>query len=329
MLLYPWHQVHWRTLQQRIAAQRLPHALLFSGQAGLGKLDFARLLAHSLLCEQVDAKGLYCGQCNSCRLFAAQTHPDFQPVQPESEGKDIVIAQIRELLDWQAKTPQYGRAKVVIIEPADRMNINAANALLKTLEEPADRALLILISDRPSSLLPTIRSRCQQLPFIAQPQAEVLPWLVGELGDENQARLLLSISAGAPLRALKLSKTDYLQRRAAFLDDFAALLNGDKEPISLAAEWLKHALPELLTLLHSWYIDMARLAVQGSAAQLEHPDLRKYLQALSERVDLAEILRRQQQLQEALQRLFGHPNPSLLLEELLLGWSNPPKKLPR
>lgn len=339
---YPWQQAAWQAQQQRIAAGRLPHALLLCGPAGLGKLDFAQLLARSLLCEQPASlpaasahgggdqeplrgataiAGLPCGSCRGCQLLDAGTHPDFQAVQPEEEGKEITIGQIRELLTWQTLTPQYGRSRIVIIEPADRMNANAANALLKTLEEPGRDALLLLVSARPAALLPTIRSRCQQLPFVAQWGTEAQAWLSERLGDAAQAELALAISGGTPLRALTLVETGGMERRERLFADFAAMLDGSRDPVALAAQWLELPVQETLATLHGWSVDMARLQAGAADGRLDNPDLRQRLQALCERVDLAQLLHRQAQLQEAMRLARGHPNLQLLLEELLLGWS--------
>ncbi|WP_127477234.1 DNA polymerase III subunit delta' [Sulfurivermis fontis] len=316
---YPWQETTWQALQQRIAAGRLPHALLLSGAAGLGKLDFAHLLARSLLCDSPE-QGLPCGRCRGCQLFTAGTHPDFQAVRPE-EGKEITIGQIRDLLGWQALTPQYGRARVVIIEPADRMNLNAANALLKTLEEPGRDALLLLVTARPAALLPTIRSRCQQLSFAAQNDAATRGWLIGQMGDAAQAELALAICGGAPLRAVALAASGGMEQRARLFGEFEALIGGQQEPIALAAQWLELPLQETLATLHGWHVDMARLKAGAATVRLDNPDLRRRLQALCEQVDLAQLLQRQGQLLEAMRLARGHPNVQLLLEEMLLGWS--------
>lgn len=318
---YPWQETMWQALQQRIAADRLPHALLLSGAAGLGKLDFAHLLARSLLCDS-PVQGLPCGQCRGCQLLAAGTHPDFQAVQPEEEGKEITIGLIRDLLAWQALTPQYGRARVVIIEPADRMNLNAANALLKTLEEPGRDALLLLVTARPAALLPTIRSRCQPLPFAAQHGEAALAWLSQRLGDAAQAALALAISGGAPLRAAALVESGGMERRERLFTDFETVVTGRQEPVALVAQWLELPVQETLAALHGWCVDMARLKAGAADARLDNPDLRRRLQALCEQVDLAQLLHRQEQLQEAMRLARGHPNVQLLLEEMLLGWSS-------
>ena len=212
--------------------------------------------------------------------------------------------------------------RVVIIEPADRMNANAANALLKTLEEPGRDAVLLLVSAHPAVLLPTIRSRCQRLLFAAQRGTEARAWLAERLGDAVRAELALAISGGAPLRALALVETGGMERREQLFAGFEAMLNDTQEPVALAAQWLQLPVQETLAMLHGWCVDMARLKAGAADGWLDNPDLRQRLQALCEQVDLARLLHRQGQLQEAMRLARGHPNAQLLLEETLLGWSS-------
>lgn len=317
---YPWQKDLWRSLQQRITGGRLPHALLFSGPAGLGKLHLARVLASFLLCAEPE-NAHPCGHCRACQLFHATTHPDFRQIQPEEEGRDITIGMIRELLEWQSLTPQYGRARIILLEPAERMNPNAANALLKTLEEPGENVLLILLTATPARLLPTIRSRCQQMVFPLPEAADVLPWLTAQLGDREVAGQALQASGLAPLRAMELATGEGLQLRKKLLDEFLALLDGRVDPLVLAGTWHKQPLQDLLARLHGWHVDMARLKVSSTPERLDNPDLQQHLQVGAEQVHLAQLLVRQQQIQAAIQQLrHGNPNTQLVLEELLLGW---------
>ncbi|MFO7642692.1 MAG: DNA polymerase III subunit delta', partial [Candidatus Competibacteraceae bacterium] len=161
----PWHEPLWRQFQQSRAAGRLPHALLLAGPAGLGKLAFAKRLARALLCETPDVEGDACGRCRSCRLFQAGSHPDYRMEQPVEEGKAIRIDPIRELCGFLGFTAQYGGYKIALLEPADRLNLNAANSLLKTLEEPPGDCLLLLVTAHPARLPATVRSRCQKVSF--------------------------------------------------------------------------------------------------------------------------------------------------------------------
>lgn len=317
--LYPWQKGQWQALGARIADGRLPHALLLLGTAGVGKLAFSRFLAQSLLCEQPEAHQA-CGRCRSCLLFAAGTHPDYLQLQPEEAGKDITVGQIRDLVEYQSLTPKYGRAKIVVIEPADRMNINAANALLKTLEEPGRDTVLLLVSARPALLLPTIRSRCQSLSFPACHDGEALAWLSQRLGDAATARLLLTLSGGAPLQALALAEEGMLERRALLFNEFEQLVQGRLDPVAVAGRWMEVPLQDCLRTLYSWSADMVRLRAAGTVSHLENPDLRERLQAAAEQVDLVELVRRVERVQEFMRYVRGQLNVQMSLEDLLLDW---------
>ena len=158
-----WHATAWQQLQTSHRQQRLPHALLLSGEAGIGKAEFAARLAASLLCEQPHVDGQACGTCHACQRLGAQTHPDRFRLEPEEPGKAIKVDAVRQLIRNLSLTGHYGGYRVVTVEPAELMNTNAANAFLKTLEEPPANTLLILITASPARLPATIRSRCQPL----------------------------------------------------------------------------------------------------------------------------------------------------------------------
>jgi DNA polymerase III delta' subunit len=174
---YPWTHAQWTQLHQRRQQQRLPHALLLAGPPGLGKADFARDLAQSLLCEQPTAAGMACQHCRSCARFTATTHPDFLVVEPEEPGKAIKVDQVRDLISQFALASHQGGYRIAIVQPAEQMNLAAANSLLKTLEEPPADSLILLISARPSLLPATILSRCQRLEFAPPAHELALAWL--------------------------------------------------------------------------------------------------------------------------------------------------------
>ncbi|MDX1655478.1 MAG: DNA polymerase III subunit delta', partial [Candidatus Competibacteraceae bacterium] len=196
----PWHQPHWQRLAAGVEAGRLPHALLLSGPSGLGKMLFARQLTQSLLCRQPGENLTFCGKCRGCRLLAAGSHPDITRVEPEEPGKPIKVDRVRQLCAFLGQTAR--GYKVALLSPAEAMNPSAANALLKTLEEPPPGSLLLLVTAFPARLPATIRSRCQILAFTPPLRTQALEWLSPRVAG-FQAGLLLDLTGNAPLAALE------------------------------------------------------------------------------------------------------------------------------
>jgi DNA polymerase-3 subunit delta' len=216
--MHPWNAEILDSLRRRLDA--LPHALLVHGPQGVGKLALAERAAQLVLCESADPARRPCDACDGCRWFSAGSHPDFRRVEPEAlaaapeaaaeegstdparKGKpsqDIKVAQIRELADFLNLGSHRGRRRVALVHPAEEMNANAANALLKGLEEPPGGAMFILVSHRPARLLPTIRSRCVSVAVPLPDAQAALAWLRGE--GIRDAERWLAYAGGAPLRA--------------------------------------------------------------------------------------------------------------------------------
>jgi DNA polymerase III subunit delta' len=204
--MHPWNQPILDSLAARV--ERLPHALLVYGPRGIGKLVLAERTAQLLLCE---GKTRPCGTCDACRWFLGGNHPDFRRIEPESlwvekpEKPSIVIKveQVRELADFLYIRSHRGRLRVALVHPAEDMNENAANALLKGLEEPPAGAVFILVSHRPAQLLPTTRSRCVAVPVGIPQRKPALEWLASQ-GLKDPERWL-AYAGGAPLRAVDLA----------------------------------------------------------------------------------------------------------------------------
>jgi len=256
MLLLPWHQAAFQDFSRQYQQARLGHAWLISGMPGIGKLQFCQYLGKWLFCRHRTDAGP-CNECQDCHWFDVGTHPDWQLLLPEK--KTITVGQIRELIGFAQNTSQRG-TKVLVINPAEGMNLNAANALLKILEEPPEDTFLMLISHQPGQLLATLRSRCQHLKLSLPGQEEAAAWLV-EQGAREPTRLLLK-AQGAPLRALALMENDVLVEQEVVLAQLEAILRGDIAPVQAAKkcekfsiqtsiEYLLDACQELLSTLQS------------------------------------------------------------------------------
>ena len=273
----PWHQELWQSLQQRRAAGRLPHALLLMGPAGLGKGLFARRLARVLLCEAPNAEGDACGQCRSCRLFLAGSHPDYSVVQPVEDSRIIKVDQVRDLCTFLGYTAQYGGYKIALLEPADRLNVNAANSLLKTLEEPPGAGLLLLVTAQPARLPATVRSRCQRLDFAPPPPTVAGSWLAARAGPDLDSATLLDVAGGAPLTALTYVDGERWQRRRELVECYDQVLAGRLDPIQAAESWARGDQAENLRWLIDWHTDLIRLKMNSTPPHLSNPDLRSVL----------------------------------------------------
>ena len=233
----PWHEGAWNQVLGARAGGRLPHAMLVHGPKGIGKERFARQLAALCLCDRAPAGPQPCGECRGCRLAAAGTHPDLYVVEP-GEGKiALAIDQIRALSGDLVLAPHLGSLRVAIIRPAEAMTPAAANALLKTLEEPAGATLLLLVSARPSALPPTVRSRCQAIRFRPPPASQATAWLAQQDATEQAWDALLELAGGAPLAALALSRSGAAAHVAELERDLQGIVDAQADPLAVATQW--------------------------------------------------------------------------------------------
>jgi DNA polymerase-3 subunit delta' len=273
MSLQPWLADAWRLLAAALAHGRLHHGLLLAAPAGYGKRALGDAFARAALCTQRRADGHACGSCRGCHLVAAGSHPDLVRVTFElrDDGKprtEITVDQMRTLSQRLALSSQFGGLQIALIDPADRMNVSAANALLKTLEEPASSTIIVLIADDPARLPATIRSRCQRIELGMPQRDEALAWLHAQRVDAASAATALDASLGNPGLALDWSGDDTLEIRKACADDLAALTQGRRTASAIAESWGADRPEQRLWFAAAFVRDETRRLASGEAGAL-------------------------------------------------------------
>jgi DNA polymerase-3 subunit delta' len=316
----PWHTAVVRQVESAVARDHLPHALLLHGPAGLGKLRLAEWIAQGLLCTETRGHLEACGRCAGCRLVTAGSHPDLSITTPEEGKQQLSVDQVRAVSDWLAMTSHQQGWKIAIIDPAQLMTIAAANSLLKTLEEPPARSLLILVASTLQGMPATLRSRCQRLGVPRPATAVALEWL-GRTTSHPVSAPLLEFSGGAPLKALEVHQafaTLDEEMRASLGD----LLAGRADVTRVAPFWAKEAFPDRLAWLDLWLMSVARGAVAGSGDLVTFPGQPVPLPTSGNVLNISHLYRladRTRELKSQLQRTALNRDlaAEMLLAELL------------
>lgn len=317
-LPYPWQLDVWQHFYELQLSDRLPHALLLNGERGSGKQMLALGLAKQLLCQQNNE--FACGTCKSCQLFQAGSHPDFVNIHLEEKAKQIKVDQIRSVVDFVAKTSQMNGMKVVLIEPAEAMNTNAANALLKCLEEPADKTLLILVSHAINRLLPTIRSRCQNVSMPKPGNIQSETWLSTFINDINQRQRLLHLANDNPLLALTYWENDVLRSYDDCIDKLLALKGRQLSIVKMAEGIQKGDVTLWLDISQKLLWQLIRSDVSKTPLSEVH------LELFEDVLQTPNFSRRAYRLLEEIQAAIyedqgpSNPNLQLMVESLLIRW---------
>ncbi len=315
----PWQQNIWQLLLQSRARQAMPHAFIFSGLSGVGKLHFTQAVSAWLLCQQPTDSGA-CGECKSCQLWQAESHPDYRFLQATTDEKTgktsrvIKVDQVRELVGFLNKSAQLNGYRVAVIQPADILNHNAANSLLKTLEEPGAQTAIILLTDQPLALLPTIRSRCQQFTVSVPSTQQAKEWLLPQLKNPAQADLLLRLSENAPLAALALQESAGFQCRAELAQSMVAVVERKASPLQIAQQWQKNLKPEELLPSLQLLLADALLSALGQDSAIKNSDLLPIIRVLGQRLSRTRLLELHSDCVESQRLVAANIQANLLLD---------------
>ncbi|MES2884691.1 MAG: DNA polymerase III subunit delta' [Pseudomonadota bacterium] len=320
----PWQAAQWQAVTAAQTRGQLHHAWLVSGSEGVGKKSFVRAWTAALLCEKPDGQQQACGLCNSCKMLASGGHPDahllsndghlglaseaslqsedglsYWTPKSSSMRRDIAVDAARSLIDKFSITSHRGGMRVVVIHPASDMSDATANALLKTIEEPPARTVLMFVTVFPQALKQTIRSRCQQLRFATPAKGEALSWLYGAHPDADA--LLLAEAGGAPLKASAWLASGEAKRRALWRNTLQQVAERRSDPLQAAAD-LARDKGEAGQVLRLWQVQMQEQLRDGGVWSARHESFHAMLL-------------------DGLRRLEDHnANAQLLFESLLLRW---------
>ncbi len=311
---FPWQQTLWNNLVIAYEQDRLPSAILLSGVEGLGQSELAHAFAEYVLTEN-NAAG------KSAALFASGNHPDFIHIKPEADSRTIKIDQVRQLQVRLRDKSHAGAYRIAIIEPAETLNIAASNALLKLVEEPGDKILLFFISHHPKRLAATLRSRCQKITIRVEDTATVLEWLRTRLSTSQQnAKQLLELAEGAPLKALQLSEPAQQDLYAELLQDLVLLLDAKQTAMQLAEKYARHEFNIFLTINLHLLHQMICLYHNAVSVKPAWTELLQKWQTQLKPLKVFMLLDKIYALRRAI-ALVPSLNQQLLLEDLFIGVS--------
>ncbi|MBN2643910.1 MAG: DNA polymerase III subunit delta' [Desulfuromonadaceae bacterium] len=309
------HERQKKLLQHAWQSRRLAHAYLFSGTEGIGKRLMAMALVRMIFCQQQTG----CGSCVACRRIDSNNHPDLLFLEPD--GNQIKIDQVRAIQKELTFRPLEAAYRIILVDQAEKMNVAAANALLKTLEEPPDNTLLLLISAHPEQLLETIRSRCQHIPFSRLHPKEIKRVLVEQVDSNQDSEVLTTMAQGSLKKALGSDRDFYIVRRRELFRQVSHLTPAAILPLFKLAEELssdKDQLEEQVGLLISCYRDVFLLSAKGSESLVANVDLLPQLQTLAGKLSPEQATAKLNALLDCQYHLKRNVNRQLAMENLLI-----------
>lgn len=313
---YPWLysiEEQWKNI---LDSNNIPHALLLSGSKGLGKNTLAYCMSNMALCENRNGTEV-CHQCKPCLLLKSGNHTDLRTIR--ADGELIKVSQIRELTSEINLSSARGSYKIVIIENAEKMNSASANALLKTLEEPPRKTIIMLTTDDIGRLLPTITSRCLKINIPLPDKKLILNWLQDNNFQADPSSVALSLSGGAPLTARNLLENDLLINIGSLLEDLNSISKGSKNIADTTRSWIENEYIKLLPYIAQYFLNALKSEYKMESG-IEIPD------ANFNRIPIQLLKKSMHQFIRDIYQLLQNSNSVLKLElqlhELLTNWKN-------
>lgn len=317
--IYPWQQQVWETLTGRFP--KLGHGLLFYGKKGCGKEAFAQQFLAWVLClnRQLDGP---CGECGSCQWLKADTHPNYVYISTDEDNKKqnakIKIEKIRDLLPFVQQTVDGWR--VIVIEPAEALNIASSNALLKTLEEPGENIVIILLADHYLKLPATIRSRLQHFALDRISSAQFSEYVEAQLPEagSSQQQLLMNLSNQMPLQAIEVAQSSWLPLRQEFMEDWKKLVIQKNMPMAIATKWNKSlSFGEFSQMFEYLLSDLICVKLNQAVKNIDLD-----FNVLAEQYSLETLFKIYEDFQRAKQYLEQNVQSNLVLDELCIKLMN-------
>ena len=333
---FPWHHTCWQQFIQARSQNQLPHAILLTGEEGIGKLALAKRMAKSLVCINNESNpDDACNSCKACKTYDSGANPDYSEIRLLDDKLQIGVDQVRELSSFLHHSRSFNTTRVVIINPVERMNLNAANSLLKSLEEPTEHTVMILVTSQLSQLLATIKSRCQTFTVKTPSIEQSIAWLKTQQSkqsneqNDNETDAInpekaLEITGNKPLKAIQLN-ADEVEQRRHFFKDLYAIIKQQLSVTEVAKKWDKQDLARLL----NWQVIAVQNSIKNSLSHFESStenssDLPSYVSTktnvLTQHLTQEEQWLLYQKLLNQKQYIHTSVNSLMFTENMLLLW---------
>jgi DNA polymerase-3 subunit delta' len=323
---YPWHEGSWDYFVKARNKNILPHALLISGENGIGKLDFANRIVKSLLCITTNESGtdlkVYdaCNQCQACKTYEALSNPDYLNIDLLEDKQQIGVDQVRQLSAFLSLSRSFNSYRVILLNQVERMNLNAANSLLKSLEEPTNNTVIILLTSQLNRLLPTIKSRCQILKLPTPSKSIAHKWMQQHAPELDNSKELLNMAYGKPLNALKIG-VEELQSREKLSKDLVEIIKNQASITVIAKTWEKYNTEFLLNWQITWVQDFIKKSLEDKTLNNTEQKLTSSLLELSNLKSIDQFWLIYQELIKQKRYIHTSVNPLMFVENMLILWS--------